>query len=84
MKTLIWCALQYVTDKYVHNKKSERVNLWDFSIIGGKLWEIPLSMSHKKVPHLLDFFAWGVVCFLCASTALQVILGAENLSKKSP
>ena len=39
MKTLIMCALQYVADKYVHNKKSERGNLWDLLIIGGKLWE---------------------------------------------
>ena len=36
---LMRCALPYVTNKYVKNKKSEHVNLWDFLIIGGKMWE---------------------------------------------
>ena len=61
MKTLIRCALQYVADKYVHNKKSERVNLWDFLIIGGKLWEKSTFNVPQKSPTfvgLFRYFAW--------------------------
>ena len=61
MKTLIRCALQYVADKYVHNKKSERVNLWDFLIIGGKLWGKSTFNVPQKSPTfvgLFRYFAW--------------------------
>ena len=57
MKTFIRCALQYVTDKYVHKKKSERVNLWDFLIIGGKLWEKSTFNLPPKKSHICGTFS---------------------------
>ena len=59
MKTLIRCALQYVADKYVHNKKSERVNLWDFLIIGGKLWEKSTFNVPQKNPTFVGLFRYS-------------------------